>query len=248
MKHQVLEGFSFEKYEDISNNITNYYQAEDKLYNNNDSLDATVTDTDGFELGSDDIVGTYNCNADINITIDPEYTYYISNITIGINGPPSEKNYIVDVHDGKLTIRSKDSCDTQDNIKIARKKFVLGSTNTTTDEDSPPPYDEANMYYRIDSISTNTNYKLIGDVIVFNNIHSDQKNISVTSTLYTRNSERKYYHGANDGIFEIENKNSLVNAMNQDVKVMIKQNEQLMILGTLTAATFLVGAYVLMRN
>ena len=242
MKHQVLEGFSFEKYEDISNNITNYYQAEDKLYNNNDSLDATVTDTDGFELGSDDIVGTYNCNADINITIDPEYTYYISNITIGINGPPSEKNYIVDVHDGKLTIRSKDSCGTDD-LTIARKKFVLGSTNPPE-----PPYDEANMYYRIDSISANTNYKLIGDVIVFNNIHSDQKKIDVTSTRYTRNSDRKYYHGANDGIFEIENKNSLVNAMNQDVKVMIKQNEQLMILGTLTAATFLVGAYVLMRN
>ena len=242
MKDQVLEGFSFTTYEDISNNITNYYQAEDKLYNNNDSLDATVTDTDGFELGSDDIVGTYNCNADINITIDPEYTYYISNITIGINGPPSEKNYIVDVHDGKLTIRSKDSCGTDD-LTIARKKFVLGSTNPPE-----PPYDEANMYYRIDSISTNTNYKLIGNVIVFNNIHSDQKRIDVTSTLYTRNSDRKYYHGANDGIFEIENKNSLVNAMNQDVKVMIKQNEQLMILGTLTAATFLVGAYVLMRN
>lgn len=245
MKHQVLEGFSFSTYGDISNNITNYYQAEDKLYNNNGSL--TVTDTDEFELGSGDIVGTYKCNDDINITIDPEYTYYISNITDSY-GAPSEKNYIVDVHDGKLTIRSKDSCDTQDNIKIARKKFVLGSTNTTTDEDSPPPYDEANMYYRIDSISTNTNYKLIGDVIVFNNIHSDQKKIDVTSTRYTRNSDRKYYHGANDGIFEIENKNSLVNAMNQDVKVMIKQNEQLMILGTLTAATFLVGAYVLMRN
>ena len=239
MKHQVLEGFSFEKYEDISNNITNYYQAEDKLYNNNDSLDATVTDTDGFELGSDDIVGTYNCNADINITIDPEYTYYISSI----EPSSSKKNYIVDVHDGKLTIRSKDPCDANDNLTIARKKFVLGSTNPPE-----PPYDEANMYYRIDSISTNTNYKLIGNVIVFNNIHSDQKRIDVTSTLYTRNSDRKYYHGANDGIFEIENKNSLVNAMNQDVKVMIKQNEQLMILGTLTAATFLVGAYVLMRN
>lgn len=240
MKHQVLEGFSFEKYEDISNNITNYYQAEDKLYNNNGSL--TVTDTDEFVLTTGGTqVGTYNCNDndDINITIDPEYTYYISNIE-----PSSSKNYIVDVHDGKLTIRSKNSCGT-DNLTIVRKKFVLGSTNPPD-----PPYDEANMYYRIDSISTNTNYKLIGNVIVFNNIHSEQviNGISVTSTRYTRNSERKYYHGANDGIFEIENKNSLVNAMNQDVKVMIKQNEQLMILGTLTAATFLVGAYVLMRN
>lgn len=238
MKDQVLEGFSFTTYEDISNNITNYYQAEDKLYNNNDSL--TVTDTDEFVLGSNNIVGTYKCDDVIDITIEPEYTYYISSI----EPSSSRNNYIVDVHDGKLTIRSKDSCGT-DNLKIARKKFVLGSTNTPD-----APYDEANMYYRIDSISTNTNYKLIGNVIVFNNIHSEQvvNGISVTSTRYTRNSERKYYHGANDGIFEIENKNSLVNAMNQDVKVMIKQNEQLMILGTLTAATFLVGAYVLMRN
>ena len=241
MKDQVLEGFSFDTYKDISNNITNYYQAEDKLYNNNDSRDATVTDTDEFVLTTGGTqVGIYKCDEDINIIIEPEYTdhtYYISNID-----PSSSKNYIVDVHDGKLTIRSKDSCDT-DNLTIARKKFVLGSTNTPDD-----PYDEANMYYRIDSISANTNYKLIGNVIVFNNIHSDQKKIDVKSTRYTRNSERKYYHGANDGIFEIENKNSLVNAMNQDVKVMIKQNEQLMILGTLTAATFLVGAYVLMRN
>lgn len=236
MKEQLLEGFSFDTYKDISNNITNYYQAEDKLYNNSDSLDATVTDTDKFRLGSGESVGTYKCD-DVISDIDPEYTYYISSIE-----PSSSTNrYIVDVHDGKLTIRSKDSCDKNDNLTIARKKFVLGSTN---------PYDEANMYYRIDSISTNTNYKLIGNVIVFNNIHSEQvvNGISVTSTRYTRNSERKYYHGANDGIFEIENKNSLVNAMNQDVKVMIKQNEQLMILGTLTAATFLVGAYVLMRN
>jgi len=244
MKDQVLEGFSFDTYKDISNNITNYYQAEDKLYNNSDSLDATVTDTDEFVLGSSDIVkNNFKCD-DVISDINPEYTYYISNIT-GINGGSSSNKYIVDVHNGKLTIRSKDSCDANDNLTIARKKFVLGSTNTPD-----APYDEANMYYRIDSISTNTNYKLIGNVIVFNNIHSEQVNngINVTSTRYTRNSERKYYHGANDGIFEIENKNSLVNAMNQDVKVMIKQNEQLMILGTLTAATFLVGAYVLMRN
>lgn len=243
MKDQVLEGFSFDTYKDISNNITNYYQAEDKLYNNSDSLDATVTDTDEFVLVSDESVGTYKCD-DVISDIDPEYTYYISNITDS-DGASSTNRYIVDVHDGNLTIRSKDSCDTNDNLTIARKKFVLGSTNPPD-----PPYDEANMYYRIDSISANTNYKLIGNVIVFNNIHSEQvdNGISVTSTRYTRNSERKYYHGANDGIFEIENKNSLVNAMNQDVKVMIKQNEQLMILGTLTAATFLVGAYVLMRN
>ena len=36
--------------------------------------------------------------------------------------------------------------------------------------------------------------------------------------------------------------------MDEDIKVMIRQNEQIMLLGGITAATFLVGAYVILRN
>lgn len=236
MKEQVLEGFSFDTYQDISNNITDYYLAENQLYNNDNSLTETHTDT--FALTGGDQVGIYNCDDEFNI--EPEYTYYISNIN---NSVSTANEYIVDIHSTKGTFRSKTTCDTNDKISLSRQKFVLNNNNKTD-------FDEANMYYRIDNISAKTNYKLIGNNIIFNNIHSEQveNGITVTSTRFTRSTDRKYYHGKNDGIFEIENKNSLVNAMNQDVKVMIKQNEQLMILGTLTAATFVVGAYVLMRN
>ena len=231
MKEQLLEGFDYEKYEDISNNITKYYTTEDKLYNTN----GVESHTDTFVLSTENAF-TINCTQDFDA--DSEYTYYISNITNDSNLSP--KSYIVDVHDNKGTIRSKTDCQRSDVLTISRRKLQLSNNNGAT------PFDPNNMYYRIDNVDTN--YKLIGDVIVFNNIHSDQTAITVNSKRYTRSPDRKYYHGANDGIFEIENKNSLANAMNNDVKVMIKQNEQLMILGTLTAATFLVGAYVLMRN
>ena len=237
MKEQLLEGFDYEKYEDISNNITKYYTTEDKLYNTN----GVESHTDTFALSTDTQNAIeINCTQDFDA--DSEYTYYISNITNDSNLSP--ESYIVDVHNNKGTIRSKNDCQRSDVLTISRRKFQLSNNNGA----SATPFDPNNMYYRIDNVIGDTNYKLIGDVIVFNNIHSDQTSITVESKRYTRSPDRKYYHGANDGIFEIENKNSLANAMNNDVKVMIKQNEQLMILGTLTAATFLVGAYVLMRD
>lgn len=234
MKEQLLEGFDYQTFKDISNNITKYYTNEDKLYNTN----GVESHTDRFVLSTTQNAFTRNCNEDFDA--EPEYTYYISNITNDSGSSP--KSYIVDVHNNKGTIRSKDGCQTSDVLTITGRKFQLSNNNGAT------PFDPNNMYYRIDNVIGDTNYKLIGDVIVFNNIHSDQTSITINSKRYTRSPDRKYYHGANDGIFEIENKNSLANAMNNDVKVMIKQNEQLMILGTLTAATFLVGAYVLMRN
>ena len=235
MKEQLLEGFSFDTYKEIDDNITKYYTTEDQLYNTNEVVESH---TDTFALSTKNAI-TINCNENFNA--EPEYTYYISNIT---NNSDSPKSYIVDVHNNTGTIRSKDGCQTNDVLTISRRKLQLSNINNN----GATPFDPNNMYYRVDNVIDDTNYKLIGDVIVFNNIHSGQTSLTVKSKRYTRSPDRKYYHGANDGIFEIENKNSLANAMNNDVKVMIKQNEQLMILGTLTAATFLVGAYVLMRN
>lgn len=233
MKEQLLEGFEYKKFLETSNNITKYYTTEDKLYNTN----GVESHTDKFTL-STNTQDAFTIKCDEDFDAEPGYTYYISEITNDSDLNP--KSYIVDVHNNKGTIRSKNGCQTSDDLKISRRKLQLSNNNDAT------PFDPNNMYYRI--VNANTNYKLIGDDIVFNNIHSDQEDITVYSKRYTRSPDRKYYHGANDGIFEIENKNSLANAMHNDVKVMIKQNEQLMILGTLTAATFLVGAYVFMRN
>ena len=113
-------------------------------------------------------------------------------------------------------------------------------------------YDSKKYYYRVESTSPTVNYTIKDNVIVFNNMHSTPPvEISVDYTKYTRkhDKDKTYFHGAEDGLFMHENKKrSVANAMNEDIKVMIRQNEQRMVLGGITLATLVVGAYVILRN
>ncbi len=242
MKDQVLEGFSFDTYNKIDENITKYYTTEDQLYNTQSSVEISKQ----FELSTETenspgniLVTSGNTEGNIIRPLNELATIY----TVKNSNQPND--YIIDRKDNEIIARRKTgSASGNETVPLYQKILKL-------EEDSE--FDKNNHYYRIKSVTPATNYKVIDNVIVFNNIHTDQfssgqTGITVTYDKFERSPDRKYYHGANDGIFEIENKNSLANAMNNDVKVMIKQNEQLMILGTLTAATFLVGAYVLMRN
>ena len=242
MKEQLLEGFSFDIYKKIDDNITKYYTNEDQLYNTQSS----VVMSKQFELTTETesspgniLVKSGKTEGNIIRPLNELATIY----TVKNSDQPND--YIIDRRDNEIIARRKTgSASGNESVPLYQDILKL-------EEDSE--FDKNNHYYRIKNVTPATNYKLIDNVIVFNNIHTDQfpsgqTGITVTFDKFERSPDRKYYHGANDGIFEIENKNSLANAMNNDVKVMIKQNEQLMILGTLTAATFLVGAYVLMRN
>lgn len=242
MKEQLLEGFDYKKYEDISNNITKYYTTEDQLYNTQSSVEmnkefelTTETETSPGNI----LVENGKTEGNMISPLNELATFY----TVKNSDQPND--YIIDRRDNEIIARRKTgSASSSESVPLYQDILKL-------EDDSN--FDKNNHYYRIKNVTPATNYKLIDNVIVFNNIHTDQfdsvqTGITVTFDKFERSPDRKYYHGANDGIFEIENKNSLANAMNNDVKVMIKQNEQLMILGTLTAATFLVGAYVLMRN
>ena len=241
MKEQLLEGFDYNKYNKIDENITKYYTTEDQLYNTQSSVEMSKQ----FELPTETesnlrIITVTGTTGSISLSgLDKLATFY----TVKNSDQPND--YIIDRRDNEIIARRKiGSASGSETVTLYKRILKL-------EEDSE--FDKNNHYYRIKSVTPATNYKVIDNVIVFNNIHTDQfdaeqTGITVTFDKFERSPERKYYHGANDGIFEIENKNSLANAMNNDVKVMIKQNEQLMILGTLTAATFLVGAYVLMRD
>ena len=48
--------------------------------------------------------------------------------------------------------------------------------------------------------------------------------------------------------FELFDEELFQKKMNEDIKVMIRQNEQMMVLGGITLATLVVGAYVILRN
>ena len=241
MKEQLLEGFDYNKYNKIDENITKYYTTEDQLYNTQSSVEMSKQ----FELSTESdsnlrIITVTGTTGSISLSgLDKLATFY----TVKNSDQPND--YIIDRRNNEIIARRKTgSASGSETVTLYKRILKL-------EEDSE--FDKNNHYYRIKSVTPATNYKVIDNVIVFNNIHTDQfdaeqTGITVTFDKFERSPERKYYHGANDGIFEIENKNSLANAMNNDVKVMIKQNEQLMILGTLTAATFLVGAYVLMRD
>ena len=221
--------------------ITSYYTIHDTLY---DMSSNRVITSKTFTFDATDNVETINNNKINNF--DRFKTYYTTT-------PSGTSPIIVDVDpEGVLSLRD--------------------NTGTTVEYDSTTPiysqifeiedtggYDPKKHYYRInpssDGSSTanpypNVNYTIKGNVIVFNNIKSGTT-VDIEFTKYTRkhDKDKTYFHGAEDGLFMHENKKrSVANAMNEDIKVMIRQNEQMMVLGGITLATLVVGAYVILRN
>lgn len=210
--------------------ITSYYTIHDTLYD----MDSSMNDTKDFvfnavngtvapitEIGSN----TYKLNT---TNLFPFSTYYTIASSIIVDVTP----------EGIVSFRNNGD-----------SRPTLYSQICRLEADTE--YDSKKHYYRVNSFddNQNTNYTIKGNIIVFNNIQSQQ--ISVNYTKYTRkhDKDKTYFHGAEDGLFMHENKKrSVANAMNEDIKVMIRQNEQMMVLGGITLATLVVGAYVILRN
>ena len=258
----VLEGLDIEynndneqMYKDISNNIGNYNEIYDKLYNvdNIEEYETSFVFNSSNEvqymfeiIPSEDMptVQTNITTSGLNIKLDENKTYYISNIPNNDNG----NVYTLDTNissDEFVFRRFPNNKNDTDSVYISEQKFIIDNK-----------YDKKLNYYRVKNIQIDgnditLNHKILGNTIVFNNLPSEltiSKDMTITFDKITRKNARKYYHGENDGLFSIENKKSLTSAMDEDIKVMIRQNEQIMLLGGITAATFLVGAYVILRN
>ncbi len=258
----VLEGLDIEynndneqMYKDISNNIGNYNEIYDKLYNvdNIEEYETSFVFNSSNEvqyvfeiIPSEDIptVQTNVTTSGLNIKLDENKTYYISNIPNNDNG----NVYTLDTNissDEFVFRRFPNNKNDPDSVYISEQQFIIDNN-----------YDKKLHYYRVKNIQIDgnditLNHKILGNTIVFNNLPSEltiSKDMTITFDKITRKNARKYYHGENDGLFSIENKKSLTSAMDEDIKVMIRQNEQIMLLGGITAATFLVGAYVILRN
>ena len=258
----VLEGLDIEynndneqMYKDISNNIGNYNEIYDKLYNvdNIEEYETSFVFNSSNEvqymfeiIPSEDMptVQTNVTTSGLNIKLDENKTYYISNIPNNDNG----NVYTLDTNissDEFVFRRFPNNKNDTDSVYISEQQFIIDNN-----------YDKKLNYYRVKNIQIDgnditLNHKILGNTIVFNNLPSEltiSKDMTITFDKITRKNARKYYHGENDGLFSIENKKSLTSAMDEDIKVMIRQNEQIMLLGGITAATFLVGAYVILRN
>jgi hypothetical protein len=258
----VLEGLDIEynndneqMYKDISNNIGNYNEIYDKLYNVDNieeykktfNFDSSNEVEYMFEIIPSEDMPTVQTNvttSGLNIKLDENKTYYISNIPNNDNG----NVYTLDTNissDEFVFRRFPNNKNDPDSVYISEQQFIIDNN-----------YDKKLHYYRVKNIQIDgnditLNHKILGNTIVFNNLPSEltiSKDMTITFDKITRKNARKYYHGENDGLFSIENKKSLTSAMDEDIKVMIRQNEQIMLLGGITAATFLVGAYVILRN
>tara|TARA_Y100000816_G_C26107322_1_gene588862 strand:- start:461 stop:1252 length:792 start_codon:yes stop_codon:yes gene_type:complete len=258
----VLEGLDIEynndneqMYKDISNNIGNYNEIYDKLYNVDNieeykktfNFDSSNEVEYMFEIIPSEDMPTVQTNvttSGLNIKLDENKTYYISNIPNNDNG----NVYTLDTNissDEFVFRRFPNNKNDPDSVYISEQQFIIDNN-----------YDKKLNYYRVKNIQIDgnditLNHKILGNTIVFNNLPSEltiSTKMTITFDKITRKFARKYYHDANDGIFSIENKKSLTSAMDEDIKIMIRQNEQIMLLGGITAATFLVGAYVILRN
>lgn len=220
--------------------ITNYYTIHDTLYDNdmdlsmNQQEDFTFTAQDGTQAYITQIGSSNKYKLNPTNDFDPLKTYYTT-----------DGSTIVDVDlEGIVSFRDN----TGEPVLYAPDLY---SQICRLEADAA--YDSKKHYYRVNSFghNQNTNYTIKDNVIVFNNIQSTNTPISVHYTKYTRkhDKDKKYFHGAEDGLFMHENKKrSVANAMNEDIKVMIRQNEQMMVLGGITLATLVVGAYVILRN
>lgn len=214
--------------------ITSYYTIHDTLYDMS-SNDPLQNKTFYFD-NTNNLYETESVYDNNNDPLKTLKTYY----TITPSGTPS---IIADVTpEGIVSLRHNDgSTVSSDPAPDLYSQICRLEADTE--------YDPKKHYYRVESTSPSVNYTIKGNVIVFNNIQSQQ--ISVNYTKYTRkhDKDKTYFHGAEDGLFMHENKKrSVANAMNEDIKVMIRQNEQMMVLGGITLATLVVGAYVILRN
>ena len=218
--------------------ITSYYTIHDTLYDM-DSNDPLQNKTFYFDNRDPNSYETESVD-DNNKIIDFDRfktlkTYYTA-----------DGSTIVDVDpEGEISLRDNTGVTVEYNSTTTPIYSQICRLEADT------AYDSKKHYYRVNSFghNQNTNYTIKGNVIVFNNIQSQE--ISVDYTKYTRkhDKDKTYFHGAEDGLFMHENKKrSVANAMNEDIKVMIRQNEQMMVLGGITLATLVVGAYVILRN
>ena len=215
--------------------ITSYYTIHDTLYDmsSNDPLQNKTFYFDNRDPNSFETESVDGNNKIIDFdTLKTLKTYYTT-----------DGSTIVDVDlEGIVSFRNNDGSSPTLYSQICRLE-------------ADTAYDSKKHYYRVNSFgdNQNTNYTIKENVIVFNNMHSTTPpmEISVNYTKYTRkhDKDKTYFHGAEDGLFMHENKKrSVANAMNEDIKVMIRQNEQMMVLGGITLATLVVGAYVILRN
>lgn len=234
-------GITIEDIQEISGNyfnqgyITNYYTIHDTLYDNDMDLSDSSSNKFNFTTGSSVLTiaetesGSDKYKLNPTNLFDPLSTYYTTASSTFVDVTP----------EGIISFRY--------NTGNTAPSQTLYSQICRLEADTA--YDSKKHYYRVESTSPNVNYTIKGNVIVFNNIQSQE--ISVDYTKYTRkhDKDKTYFHGAEDGLFMHENKKrSVANAMNEDIKVMIRQNEQMMVLGGITLATLVVGAYVILRN
>lgn len=228
--------------------ITSYYTIHDTLY---DMSSNGVITSKTFTFDATDNVETINNNKINNFDpLKTLKTYYTTETT---TTPSGSSPIIVDVDpEGVVSFRDNTGEPVSSVPVLYSKIFEIEDTEG---------HDPKKHYYRINyprsdgssytaNPDPNVNYTIKGNVIVFNNIKSGTT-VNIEFTKYTRkhDKDKTYFHGAEDGLFMHENKKrSVANAMNEDIKVMIRQNEQMMVLGGITLATLVVGAYVILRN
>ena len=102
---------------------------------------------------------------------------------------------------------------------------------------------EAKVDGKYDRIYINDDYNIVIENIQVTN-GSDAISHEIEFNLYTQDQFRKYGYKGSDHPIK-DDRYNLNKALNDDTKVLVQQNQQIGILGGITVAILLVGAYVL---
>ena len=103
---------------------------------------------------------------------------------------------------------------------------------------------EAKVDGKYDRIYINDDYNIVIEKIQVTKSNGDAITHEIKFNLYTQDQFRKYGYKGSDHPIK-DDRYNLNKALNDDTKVLVQQNQQIGILGGITVAILLVGAYVL---
>jgi hypothetical protein len=103
---------------------------------------------------------------------------------------------------------------------------------------------EAKVDGKYDRIYINDDYNIVIEKIQVTESNGDAISHEIEFNLYTQDQFRKYGYKGSDHPIK-DDRYDLNKALNDDTKLLVQQNQQIGILGGITVAILLVGAYVL---
>ena len=217
----IKEGLSNDEKDEMITNIQKYYNDQNSSIRNQTSdLSANIHNYNDDLLKMYEIIGDAD---EYKMTLDD-----LQNFGIGYGS-----------EDGDTSIANDDTVVVDIEKYLSNKQTSLNKSIHVLVIKS-----EAKVDGKYDRIYINDDYNIVIEKIQVTESNSDAISHEIEFNLYTQDQFRKYGYKGSDHPIK-DDRYNLNKALNDDTKLLVQQNQQIGILGGITVAILLVGAYVL---